>query len=761
MPNYTSDGFTQDGGSTNGMVFGNPDDSSDGSPMDYMTWDWKQIQAAIVGLASGSPNDSDWAHARAVADPRSLQVASGLFHDIQTLLEGVSKALSDQANALAGDNGPWKGDASQSFHNMMTNFSRQVQANADVLSGGSTGINSVPKQLQVNAIQLNNAQVIINNLNIKYAALALKAGAKQGPDGAVSISAKPEILNAMTNEMRQVLINLAHAYRFTTDSIINPTTLDVTVNSGDVSSPSGGDGLDGGLGADPGAGGDIPGLGDDAGLGGGDLGADPQSLAALAGSPDTGIDSGIDGLDTGGGIGGGLDNLAADPGLGVNPYNLAADPGLGVDPSDLGGGTDGLGLGDGADIGGSGIDPSALDNLLNPAAYSGLSGLGAGSGSALGDEALGGLAAEDPSAFGNTGLDDGLAGGIGDNLGETLGDGLGAAEGASQLANSSGYPYMPGMGGGAGANALTSEPSDASGLLDPSTEPWEGDTALGDDEVGSELGAAAGGEGLGTAAAEGGLAAAGMPYLPGMGGAPGSRDAAGERSDASGLLEPSTEPWEPEETAEAEDVGSPDGVLPGVPYLLGFGAPVSAARPATNQGPVEGGEPAEATAAEPAAAARGDEAEATASGAPVMLGSDGVPLPADDSNTVVQRPLPADGEEDFSAWEAAADAGAFVPLLWAVPRQGQTQSGTDEGEDGLAHEPRSTWQPERPTGETSPDASAVTPFVSLDDEPETDAEEEEALEEEATEEASRGIADLLVQEESTWGTVPGGSNSLF
>lgn len=78
---------------------------------------------------------------------------------------------------------------------------------------------------------------------------------------------------------------------------------------------------------------------------------------------------------------------------------------------------------------------------------------------------------------------------------------------------------MPGMGGGMGAGgaSLSSEPTDASGLLDASADPWEGEALTGGDEVGSDLGAAAGGEGLSTA---------GMPYMPGMGGGMGAGAAA-------------------------------------------------------------------------------------------------------------------------------------------------------------------------------------------------------------------------------------------
>lgn len=290
---------------------------------------------------------------------------------------------------------------------------------------------------------------------------------------------------------------------------------------------------------------------------------------------DTGLDQG---LDTGGGIGG-LDGLGGlDPSGDVAgfPGDPSALDGTGLDGTGLDGtGLDPTGLGD---LGLDGLDPSALDNALNPLSFPGLAGLGGlgglGTGRlGAGKGAFDGLSTADPEAFGDTGLADGLSDGLTGGLDSGLADGLAAESGMpSQLATSSGMPYMPGMGGTGQGGGLSSEPTDASGLLDASAEPWEGEALTGGDDIGSELGASAGGEGLTTG---------GMPYLPGTGGmgaAGAGRDATSERTDASGLLDESVEPWEGDEDTGTDEVGAPEGALPGVPYLPGFGTPGTAVR---------------------------------------------------------------------------------------------------------------------------------------------------------------------------------------
>ena len=76
--------------------------------------------------------------AKSVSDPQSLADAANAFYQVQMTLSGVQKALNDQANALAGDDGPWKGDAANEFLDIMDTFSKQVKANVDVDGGDVT-----------------------------------------------------------------------------------------------------------------------------------------------------------------------------------------------------------------------------------------------------------------------------------------------------------------------------------------------------------------------------------------------------------------------------------------------------------------------------------------------------------------------------------------------------------------------------------------------------------------------------------------------
>ncbi len=566
-PDYNTGGFSDSGDG----IFADPGNDP-GSIDDYNSWDWKQIMAAINGMSAGTGSDANQERAKGISDPQSLMDAAGHFLNAEVVLAGIAKSLADQANALAGENGPWKGAAADAFCDMINTFSRQVKATADVLSGGEAG-NSVPQQLANNSVNLYNAQVKIADIDAWYADQAVKMGVKPMSNGLIPIHEKPQLVEMMTSDMRAVLKSLAGEYQVTIDSVHTPPPVtsptdspDVPDNVPDVPEPD----LTG-----P----NLP-----------DVNApDPQAFSA----PDT---SGL-----------------PDPEIpGVDPMSALATPSPYSGGTGVGGDAPGLdGLAKDA-LGNDTLDPNALDKALNPAAFPGGSNLDdglptfsptsfpGGLNTGTGDGKFPTLAdnlAEDPASWSDSGGlpedfpgDTGVGGTGGLNAGEGLGDvapeqfpggldtesglpeGLaspslldnalespaldGLSEGEQGL-GTGGMPMMPGMGAGGMPQSGAPDRSDSSGLLDSEAEPWSGDPSVAD-EIGGR-GADAGGDGLGLpldeAEAAGypgglsteegltGMGAGGMPMMPGMGAGGMPQSGAPDRSDSSGLLDSEAEPW--------------------------------------------------------------------------------------------------------------------------------------------------------------------------------------------------------------------------
>jgi uncharacterized protein YukE len=582
--NQNVPGFTT--GSDGGII---ADPSTDpGSIHDYDSWDWKHIEAAIKGTAA-TPDQT-----QSVAEPQSLQDAANVFYQVQTVLQGVAQALGDQAKALAGDNGPWKGDAADSFLTMIETFSKQVNATAEVLSGGSTGFDSVPQQLADNAVNLQNAQQKISDIDSWYANQAIKMGVTPMSNGYIPISQKPQLVEWMTRDMRAVLKSLASEYQVTIDSVHSPGAItsplgnsnqpptdtnqpDLTANDIPADAPFSRMPATGtldpnGLNADqfaadqlnPANGSQFPGLSESAlspysgGTGTGGAG----NLDALKGLNDpTALDRALNPFSGGTGTGG------------TGSLNPLAS---GLLPTAFGGGTNTGGTGRlGTGEGLSTENPATWKSAEKGTAFPGdtgtgglgaLSKLNAGTGSPY----TGGLSTEGgvPAGLKTASLESALPT-------SDLGSAYPGATGVGGTgAAGEGMPYLPGMGGGASSaqpHGAGGERSDASGLLDANGEPWAGSTNLGED-IGHHLGTTAGGEGLAlpndqlaTTPAGEALTGEGMPYLPGMGGSASSAQphgAGGERSDASGLLEAAAEPWTGE-PGVGEQIGGPEGAAAG------------------------------------------------------------------------------------------------------------------------------------------------------------------------------------------------------
>ncbi|MFD8542563.1 hypothetical protein ACFV1J_01815, partial [Streptomyces sp. NPDC059649] len=228
---HNSNGFRE---GDDGAVFGDPGTGA-GLVSDYETWDWKQIAAAINGMSAGVSSDANAQHAASVSDPASLQNAAVAFYQVQQVLSGVTESLQAQAKALAGENGPWKGDAADAFLDMMNTFSRQVKATAEVLSGGaaptgSAPAHSVPQQLADNAANLRNAQIKIAQIDNWYANQAVKMGVHPMSNGLIPISKNPKLVEMMTNDMRAVLKSLVSEYQVTIDSVRSPNTINNPLN---------------------------------------------------------------------------------------------------------------------------------------------------------------------------------------------------------------------------------------------------------------------------------------------------------------------------------------------------------------------------------------------------------------------------------------------------------------------------------------------------------------------------------------------------
>jgi hypothetical protein len=215
---YSHGGFEQDSG---GGVYAVLDGA--GSSADYASWDWKQIKAAITGGAAYSSGSGGSERAAGVSDPASLWRAGNALLQVQRVLEMVGRQLEDQATAVAGGEGAvWRGEAAQQFLLMMRGFSQKVQAAAEVLSGGGTGINSVPNQLVANGNSLSQAITLVEAIDSHYATQARLMGVAAMDNGLIPVSQKPQVVELLNRDMRRVLMDLADHYSITINAIRQP-----------------------------------------------------------------------------------------------------------------------------------------------------------------------------------------------------------------------------------------------------------------------------------------------------------------------------------------------------------------------------------------------------------------------------------------------------------------------------------------------------------------------------------------------------------
>ncbi|MFG1646039.1 hypothetical protein ACGFMK_37665 [Amycolatopsis sp. NPDC049252] len=517
-------GFTQD---DNGVWpdSGNTPTNSTGDPgKDFDGLTWKQIEAAILGGGSMAPGQDQADQAYSNVNWQSLQAAAGVFQTTQLSLSVVAEAIQKQVEALAGDDGPWKGTAATNFKGMMNDMAAKFSGLVHQITDGSSGGRNIPNQLANSAAYLQWAQNTLRYIDSYYAQQVIARG-KVLNDGRAYISQFPDAVEMMTNDMRQVGNQLSGKYHsFSVASYTAPPPATPPPGADvpppppppeappppdipppadappppAIPPPPGGDTGGGGGGDVPppelppppgdtgggGGGGTPPPLssaeippppGGDSGLGGGGGGTPPpfQSLAALSQPPG--------GSNGPGGLGDvpppSLDGPPGDVGAGGGALPPLTSPSLTPPPSGTGGKDDPKagGLGD--------IKPPALDGPPGDTGAGGLGDIKAPSfDSAPGDVGAGG------GAGGVNGLGDLKSPALGNPPGAGGLNGLGAnalnpadvpsslqdpkAGGGFTSPMGGGMPMMPPGGMGGGMNPAGSERPDSAGLLGGVDKPW-------------------------------------------------------------------------------------------------------------------------------------------------------------------------------------------------------------------------------------------------------------------------------------------------
>ncbi|WP_371503128.1 hypothetical protein OG871_38150 [Kitasatospora sp. NBC_00374] len=699
MADYNTGGFSQ---GDDGAVYGSA--GSTGKASDYDGWDWKQIMAAINGGAAMAAT-SDTSRAAAVADPNSLVNAGNDFYRAQLVLEMVAKSLDDQSKALAGEDGPWRGEAAQSFRMAMRTFSTQVDAVAGVLSGGSAGIDSIPNQLVANGNQLARAQARIRDIDAWYAQEAQRLGVTAMGNGLIPVSKKPEIVRLMNRDMREVLTSLAGQYQITIDAVRTPPPVQPPVKAPGASDrpvpPAIGPGAGSVPSPAPFPGGSAPRVADFPG----GTGAAPPPVPGLPGTAGGGMPAAFPG-------GGAVPAPAAFPGGGAMPGMPQLDGGAGrprAFPGLPGGaGTWGLpaldGPGGGAPVpfpGGAMPTAGRPPGIGAPLPFPGGTGAdepGAG-GVGRGVPGMGIPGAAVPLPFpgstGGVGTGRGLPG-----IGSGGGRGLPGIGGGSPLS----FPGPSTPGAGASLPSLGSAGLPSEGSL---ARPFPGSTGVGGpigsgvatpglggldaagrpyavDAPSSTLGSVPGATTTGAAPAAAETAVAGgaqspmMPMAPMMpGGAPGgAKD--GERSDASGLLTPDERPWTDAGATHAEDeIGAPEGT------------PAAAGRAAVRPGLAQADVPATGVATGGAV----DAAAAPADGAGIaaepldalgLLENGAAPWSATDGTVAATEGATAPEAGAAASETSAAEAASGTTAAAAAPgERAAVHVGT--GSDTTAH----------------------------------------------------------------------------
>ncbi|MGP3925589.1 hypothetical protein [Streptomyces sp. 8N616] len=174
---------------------------------DYGSWDWWQIYNAMTGT------DLTVAHYGAeggFSDSKSLYAAADSFSNAHDTFLCIEEAVKYYADALAGDDGPWKGPAADMFHGDMEHFAKSCHSFAESLAGGPRGTHALANSLCRVGDALAQYQDLAGEIKRYYFAEARRRGKVKSNGNTYSIrkDTDPEVDEALRNDLRTGLDRL-------------------------------------------------------------------------------------------------------------------------------------------------------------------------------------------------------------------------------------------------------------------------------------------------------------------------------------------------------------------------------------------------------------------------------------------------------------------------------------------------------------------------------------------------------------------------
>ncbi|MFI5735657.1 hypothetical protein ACIA49_36440 [Kribbella sp. NPDC051587] len=198
---------------------------SGGDKADYGTRDWKWIMAVITGSAAMNAKDLEEFQTNQTtrSDPQSLWNGAATLRKTKEWLAAIGRNIDDQTKALVGEDGPWKGEAAESFAALARKLGNGFTAHAVQIDGGAERLQPAPENLWKAGSSLAWAIKQVYDIDNFYAGVAVDMANSmkppdtdiimKDPDGdRVHVGRYPAVADAMTTAMREVLVTLAKEY---------------------------------------------------------------------------------------------------------------------------------------------------------------------------------------------------------------------------------------------------------------------------------------------------------------------------------------------------------------------------------------------------------------------------------------------------------------------------------------------------------------------------------------------------------------------